>query len=256
MPYRPRGFTLIELLVVISIIALLIGILLPALSAARKAAKLTTCGANLHQLAISITAYSVDYNQEIPVGPETLHMFFGVPRKTVGTTYAWIGSTGQYDGLGNLLPHYLSEPKALFCPDDDTRDPVEELDHINAQGATDGFSSYLYRQLDQTENARMDNLGNNDMGNKARMLAVDMNSLGTLHPSLERTNHQAESVNVMYVDGHVSAFGNSDGTFTMDQASADATFTNPPVTQKRIDQIIINADYSEDGNPQDAPQLP
>jgi prepilin-type N-terminal cleavage/methylation domain-containing protein len=256
-PCRTAGFTLIELLVVISIISLLIALLLPALGAARRAAQATTCGANLHQLAIGITNYSVDHDGQIPLGPETPHLFFNpTPRKQVATTYAWLGTEQTHDGLGVLLSHYLPEPKALFCPGDDTRDPVEELSHIQAQGGTDGFSSYLYRQIDQAEHARLDDMGNNEAGETADMIAIDMNSLGTLHPSLERTNHQNELVNILYRDGHVSGMQNSDQMFTMDQASADATFFNPSAAQRRIDQIVVNADYADTGDVTNAPQLP
>ncbi len=66
-----RGFTLIELLVVISVIALLIGLLLPALSRARAAARATKCMANLRNVGIGLATYAQQWNGIVANGTVT-----------------------------------------------------------------------------------------------------------------------------------------------------------------------------------------
>ncbi|WP_428388018.1 type II secretion system protein [Mucisphaera sp.] len=103
---NPGGFTLIELLVVISIIALLIGILLPALGAARETARNMSCLSNVRQLTISLVTYSVDNQSKFP--PNT-------------TSPAWY----DVEVIGGYLPASEIEPGVntilggvMACPSD------------------------------------------------------------------------------------------------------------------------------------------
>ena len=68
---KSKAFTLIELLVVISIIALLIAILLPALGAARKSAQNMQCLSNQRQMGIGLTGYALEHKQLLPFGSVT-----------------------------------------------------------------------------------------------------------------------------------------------------------------------------------------
>ena len=64
--YRREGFTLIELLVVISVVALLMGLLLPALGRAREQAKFTACKANLKSYGVMAFMYIDDNGGKMP----------------------------------------------------------------------------------------------------------------------------------------------------------------------------------------------
>ncbi len=96
---RIKGFTLIELLVVISIIALLVGILLPALGAARKTAISAKCLSNHKQLALGIISYQNDYKDHFPNKTIRVYSPTGVPLGIAYASWTWVG-TAAVDSTG------------------------------------------------------------------------------------------------------------------------------------------------------------
>lgn len=76
---RRSGFTLVELLIVMGIVAILTGMLMPALSNARKQARSTTCKAQLNQIGHAVALYRINHRELLPACADyTGTQFFGL----------------------------------------------------------------------------------------------------------------------------------------------------------------------------------
>jgi prepilin-type N-terminal cleavage/methylation domain-containing protein len=111
------AFSLVELLVVIGIIAVLMGLLLPATMSARRAAKATRCLSNLRQLGMMYRMYAQEHDDQIPLGTSALPPLYP-DYYTAWNNFLWLRGAPS-SASGPLFAAGMFGPKArevLYCP--------------------------------------------------------------------------------------------------------------------------------------------
>ena len=232
---QKNGFTLIELLVVIAIIAVLMGILMPALSRARDQGRKIVCSNNLHSLTVANGVYANTYDDWSVPCQDSANAGHSV--WTANTAFrTYIGYEGSEDSADQSE---VQTPKKFRCPSDRQR-PDEHAYNIETGNTGGTLVSYGYNIEDWYPSrgsgswtGRPDYLGYKMSTIKQPALKLHFNEghdwwsawrganyeagwdvlgqMGTVNdykqagcggPTMYRHNHMA---NLAFYDGHVSA---------------------------------------------------
>ena len=154
MKPQRKAFTLIELLVVVSIIALLVSILLPALGKAREAAKKVVCMTNLRQVALGFNYYTDDYGM-YPSRENMSWFYFDWTAELIHPSYplfyyVYDAAPAYEHWKDDWDDKYIGDFKVLACPSDKGDNLAD--DSLGKSYFTSLGNSYWYNCRDGMEN--------------------------------------------------------------------------------------------------------
>ena len=224
---RRMGFTLIELLVVISIVALLIAMLLPALKKAKETARLLKCLSNIKQINTGLHIYASEYDGRFPPGHfdhNAALMFYLATRHNEHIGYhvdkVVDGFTNYFTGHGVLYAlDIVTDPRVFYCPSQryenwtwpkGWHDPQHGLAHrsggyyyrLFGQG---GGGIRAWELIDELHNFSLQNL-ERPISIEADVFDIGSSAWGPYPDDIAWAHIQPEIVNVAFTDGHAEHY--------------------------------------------------